>query len=962
MSPRQASLIAALLLGLAALAACSSAGDPPANADSSSDRSDATGHDFAANPDARGIGDGITDEGRAGGDVPLQDFREHRAPEMPELQSETRIDQWPPDTHVPDAEVQQPPIVPLVLNEVRCTDGDFIELYNASPDTEASLEGWAVADGSSADHQYLLTGQPPLGPGQWRVIPKVSDENPSNGFPFGLSCGNDTVRLWAPGNVLADQVELPSMQAGETWGRLPDGSGVWQTTGPTPQAANQPVVDVAQTLFSSDKVVQIDLTVSQEGVASINENPYEYVSGSFHLISGEFQTAEMAVGVRLKGRWGSFQPLEGKASFKISFNFTNPLGRLLGLKRMTLNSMVSDPAMINELVAYRLFEAYGLPGPRVGYAWVRLNGQDYGLYAIIEAFDDTWLDHHFETTGHLYEGGYSADFVPGSEALFEVDEGDENDLSDLTSFMELVQASSADTFMSTVGARLDVPAFARLMAVEHYTGHWDGYATAINNWYIHFDDAGFATMIPWGTDQVFSQYLPFYFGSAVLFRKCMASDECRGIYDQALLGLVGLVDLVEPEALASDTAAFLRPWIEADPRKPCTNQEAVEALQEALEYMWNQRGRIGELDQCIYHPETLDIDQDGRVCDMDCSEGDATTYVDAPEICTDVVDNDCNWLTDDGPGCPDCVDLFMGNHAYVVCLSKRNYAAAQEACQQHGMSVVEIDSDIEEGWVLDVVYTYGLIESWIGLTRQPDGQFAWENGAPLVYSNWEEGEPNGTPGYSDCVQIFTWKNWIDTSCNTTNAVICESACPNEGDQDGDGYAACTQDCDDTSAESHPEARDASGPCADGIDQDCDGVPDNGLPCVPEYWLETPGIEGAAFVFLDSEETREKGRLLCQELAAGGDLAWFALPAELTQVSAALELAAPNAVVWIGLQDLSVEGQYFWADGSPPTFLPWAPGQPNNYGDAEDCCRLQPGGTFNDTDCASTFHVLCRVPQ
>lgn len=849
---------------------------------------------------------------------------------------------------------------PLVLNEVRCADSDFVELFNLSLDEDVILDGWRISDGDEADHQYALDGRS-IGPRGWLLVPRANPGNGVAGFPFGLGCGSDTVRLHAPGGQVVDSVELPEMAIDLTWGRLPDGTGVWQVNGATPGSGNLPPVDIEEVLYSQDRVVYLDFTVSDQGIQSLGANPYDWVEGTFELESEDYIASPMQVGVRLKGRYGSFQPIEGKASFKVAFNFVDPIGRFLGLKRMTLNSMVSDPAMVDETVSYRLFREFGLPAPRTGHAWVRVNGEDFGLYVLIESFDDTWLARNFETTGHLYEGGYGSDLTPGDEVFFEVDEGDEGDIHDLVSLIQALTSSTVDQFVDQLEGYVDLPGFTRLVAMEHFTGHWDGYSVVMNNFYIHFDETGFATFVPWGTDQVFKQYLPFYYGKGALFRKCVASEECLNMYNQALLQMVPVVQSVAPAELAQSTADFLRPWIEADPRKPYSDQEALDGLAQVVKYINNQYDRIAEFDVCINDPDDLDLDGDGHVCDLDCEEGDPTTHVHAPEICDDVVDNDCNWLTDDGPTCPDCVPLYMGNHDYMVCLAIRKYDAAKQVCAEHGMSVVALNSAVEESWVMAVIHIYGLIESWIGLVRQQSGEFGWEDGSPLDYEAWEPGEPDGTPGYSDCVQVFTWKGWIDTSCKTTNSVMCEGPCLLSGDSDGDGFAACSEDCDDTNSAVYPGAKDAGGACTDGIDQDCNGFADDGPECPPAIWLETPEVEAAHFVFLDAKKKRDVARAHCQDLGPGADLAWFDTPEQLAAASAALQEVAPEVVVWIGLQDVEAEGVYLWADGSVPAFLNWAPGQPNNYNDAEDCCRLMPAGTFNDTGCLDSYRAMCRVP-
>ena len=85
--------------------------------------------------------------------------------------------------------------------------------------------------------------------------------------------------------------------------------------------------------------------------------------------------------------------------------------KLLGLKKMTLNNMAQDPSRLHEMLAYSLFRAAGVPSARSGYTFVTLNGQDYGLYSNVEAYDDVSLGKLFDgKVNHLYEGSYDAGF------------------------------------------------------------------------------------------------------------------------------------------------------------------------------------------------------------------------------------------------------------------------------------------------------------------------------------------------------------------------------------------------------------------------------------------------------------------------------------------------------------------------------------------------------------------------
>ncbi len=128
----------------------------------------------------------------------------------------------------------------------------------------------------------------------------------------------------------------------------------------------------------------------------------------------------------------------------MKFNHSVSGQRFLGLKKMTLNNMVQDPSMIHEVLAYSVFRAMGVPAPRTGYAFVRVNGAAYGVYLNVETLDDVSLPRLFPSTEHLYEGGYGADIGPGGAGAFEVDEGDEDERADLEALIAAANEGSGD--------------------------------------------------------------------------------------------------------------------------------------------------------------------------------------------------------------------------------------------------------------------------------------------------------------------------------------------------------------------------------------------------------------------------------------------------------------------------------------------------------------------------------------
>ena len=55
-------------------------------------------------------------------------------------------------------------------------------------------------------------------------------------------------------------------------------------------------------------------------------------------------------------------------------------------------------------------------------------------------------------------------------------------------------------------------------------------------------------------------------------------------------------------------------------------------------------------------------------------------------------------------------------------------------------------------------------------------------------------------------------------------------------------------------------------------------------------------------------------------------------------------------LWIGFNDVAVEGVFTWTDGTPVTFTNWNPGEPNNSGGLEDFTELLgSNGKWNDMD-------------
>jgi CUB/sushi domain-containing protein len=67
----------------------------------------------------------------------------------------------------------------------------------------------------------------------------------------------------------------------------------------------------------------------------------------------------------------------------------------------------------------------------------------------------------------------------------------------------------------------------------------------------------------------------------------------------------------------------------------------------------------------------------------------------------------------------------------------------------------------------------------------------------------------------------------------------------------------------------------------------------------------------------------------------------------------------NRAVWIGLNDISKEGQFVWESESKSSFRRWAPHEPNDKG-SEDCVHMRADASdWNDLTCYSHFPYVCE---
>ena len=347
------------------------------------------------------------------------------------------------------------------------------------------------------------------------------------------------------------------------------------------EAKNRP-----EDLFSKTGISKITITVKEGDAQKLVSAPKVSVPAKFAITgpNGSFKFANLPIGFHLKGTSTLRQNpslISSRPSLRVKFKLDGffKLPFLGELHSLTLNSMTQDESKIHEYSSYLLYNAVGIPAPRVGYAQVNVvvGGRTYqkGLFAIIEPYDDAFLDRRFpDFTQHLYEPcGHWTDVTrPGAtrggedcrNSLFEVKEGwrstpNKNDLRALASIQKITDNGK---WWSAMNRYTDREKVIRFWATENFISAWDSYSgSIINNYYLRSNSVGKFSMMPTGTDEAFEYNFPMdarSIGYPLIYDDFKVQSKNRGsMFTRCLRVKACLNEYLDQLKFVSDTAGTM---------------------------------------------------------------------------------------------------------------------------------------------------------------------------------------------------------------------------------------------------------------------------------------------------------------------------------------------------------------------------------------------------------------------
>lgn len=91
-------------------------------------------------------------------------------------------------------------------------------------------------------------------------------------------------------------------------------------------------------------------------------------------------------------------------SFKVEFDHYDSSLTYHGLDKLCLNNIIQDNTYMKDYLTYQMMEEMGVAAPLCSYAYITVNGEDWGLYLAVEAVEESFLQRNYGNNyGDLYK-------------------------------------------------------------------------------------------------------------------------------------------------------------------------------------------------------------------------------------------------------------------------------------------------------------------------------------------------------------------------------------------------------------------------------------------------------------------------------------------------------------------------------------------------------------------------------
>lgn len=160
------------------------------------------------------------------------------------------------------------------------------------------------------------------------------------------------------------------------------------------------VMGYEKKLFDTSKVHTINIIMDDWDEFTANCKSEEYYSCTVVIDNEAYKN----VAIRGKGNTSLRQVTNDRYSYKIEFDHYDSINTYYGLDKLCLNNIIQDNTYMKDYLTYRMMNEIGVASPLCSYAYITVNGEDWGLYLAIEGVEESFLQRNYgKDYGELYK-------------------------------------------------------------------------------------------------------------------------------------------------------------------------------------------------------------------------------------------------------------------------------------------------------------------------------------------------------------------------------------------------------------------------------------------------------------------------------------------------------------------------------------------------------------------------------
>lgn len=405
-------------------------------------------------------------------------------------------------------------------------------------------------------------------------------------------------------------------------------------------------------LFNKSKVHTVDIVMDDWQGFLEAASKEEYAACTLVIDGEKFSN----VAIRAKGNNSrSLTEKYGHNRYSLKIEFDHYENRsYYGLDKFSLDSSFQDNSYMKTWITMDMMAYMGVPTPLCSYTWVRVNGEDWGLFLALEEPEEAFAQRNFgRNYGQLYKPDYKSlsdenadvalrytdDHFESYDNIFRNAKFDPTD-QDKQRLIAALRTLSTGEDLETA---INVDEVLRYFTVQVFVVNMDSYLGKTGHNYFLYEEDGILSILPWDYNLAFATYslgMPDPINDANLYVNYPINTPASGqimqnrpLYHNLMQNnryfhqyhvyfdqlIAGYFESGYFEKLIRDTEQMISPYVEKDPTAFCSHADFLLGVDTITRFCMLRAESIrGQLEGTL--PSTLRQQEENPDSYIDASE------------------------------------------------------------------------------------------------------------------------------------------------------------------------------------------------------------------------------------------------------------------------------------------------------------------------------------------------------